>query len=203
MPVIIGIMGFMLVSCSTFGPKPTVTCYREDINNKVEKLIIFPTTDFQGTESEGAKDINFSIVSAFANLYGKENIIPAGPAILKIINTIGVDNYVKFIKTLDDVSTLEQVMKYPKVREMLDQITSQIGNYHFALALVQGDDKSFEGGSEVALNIGMFDTKALTWKWITKVTSKKGIIGKWKVTSSAMVSNSFNIIEKREKSKKD
>ncbi len=38
------------------------------------------------------------------------------------------------------------------------------------------DKKEYESSGEVQVNMGLFDTKKLTWKWITKVKHKNGVI---------------------------
>lgn len=201
--LLITLLGTLLLSsCAMFGPKPKVAHHRPDIKTKINKLIIFPTTNFSGEVTEGAKSVNTSIISSWGNMYGTEKVIPAGPVIEKLVSKMGKDAYMKIVKSLDNMSLVEQLHKNAKIRKFISAITSKFGNYNFALALISGGEKEYDGKKPVNLNIGMFDTENLTWKWITKIETTKGLFGNWMAASGSMVSNSFNRIEELEQIKK-
>jgi hypothetical protein len=187
-----------LAACSSFGPKPQVVYHRPDIKSQATKVIILPVTDFAGKKTDGAKDIEMGIVSGFASMYGQENIIPAGPVIEKLNQSMG-DRYGSFIKTLDATSAIEQMHKDPKMREYISKVTSTVGDYNLAVAIVDGGKAEYEAGTPVHIHLGYFDTKNLTWKWITKIEDKKGPIGNWVASSTAMVTNSFETAKKVDK----
>lgn len=189
-------------SCGLLGPRPNVVYHRPDITTPVNKVIIFPTTDFNGVVSEGAKSVNMSLVSSWGSLYGKDKVIPAGPVIEKITQNLGKDAYMKIVKSLDNTSAVEQLHKNPQIRDFISQVTNKLGNHNFALALISGGEKEYDAKQPVYLNVGMFDTESLTWKWITKIEGQKGMMGNWTATSGTMVSNSFDKIEELEKIKK-
>lgn len=88
--------------------------------------------------------------------------------------------------------------KDPKIRKFVSQVSSKLGNYHFALAIVNGDKKTYDAKKNVTLHIGVFDSKNVTWKWITKIKDKKGMIGNWTASSISMVNNSFSLVKKLE-----
>jgi len=117
-------------SCAMFGPKPQVMYHRADIKTVTNKLIIFPTTDFTGKVSEGANSINNSIISSWANLGGK-------------------DAYLNIIKALDNTSMVEQLHKNPKIREFVSVLTSKLGNYNFALAIISDGATEFDAKKPV------------------------------------------------------
>ena len=186
------------ISCSVLGPKPETAYFRKDITEPIKKLIVFPVTNFAGIQDENSKKVEATFVGKWAELYGKENVVPGGPVIFKLMESQGPDTYGKFIGSLDDVSLVEQIHKNPKIREFISQVTSKLGQYHFALAIVAGDEKAYNDKKEVRIHIGVFDTQNLTWKWITKITDKKKFIGNWSASSMLMVNNSFDLVKKIE-----
>lgn len=191
-------LSLVLCSCSMFGPKPHTAYTRPDIQRSVEKLVIFPVTNFEGVQDANAKKMEVSFTGKWAEMYGKEKVIPAGPVVFKLMETMGKETYGKFISSLDNVSAVEQIHKDPKVREFLSQISSKLGNYHFALAIVDGSNEKYESKTPVNLHIGLFDSTNMTWKWITKIQDKKGMVGNWAASSQLMVNNSFDLIKKLE-----
>ena len=185
-----------LASCSSFGPKPKLLYDRSDLNTKVSKIIIFPTTDFNGKSSIGSKSIDLSINAAWAGAFGSDKVIPAGIVIEKISNTIGNDFYKKLVGSLDKASGIEQLSKNETIKKFAGEIIGKFGEFPFALAIVSGGEAEYNAGQVVHLHIGLFDAKNLTWRLITKIEVQKGAVGNWKVASQAMISNSFDMIKK-------
>ncbi|MBT3586443.1 MAG: hypothetical protein HN509_16160 [Halobacteriovoraceae bacterium] len=198
--LLIALLAAFISSCGTFGPKPQTVYHRKDLKTKVSKLIVFPVTDFQGRQSAGAKKLDVSVSSAWAELYGKEKVVPGGAVLYKLIQATGKDSYKKLISSLDNISAVEQLHKNPKVRKFISKVTKKFGNYHFALAIENGGPKYYKDGKPVLLHIGLFDSKNMTWKWITKIKDQKGTLsfGGYDGASMGMVSNSFDLIEKLE-----
>jgi hypothetical protein len=189
-------LSIALSSCSLLGPKPEIIYQRPDLNTKLDKLIIFPTTDFSGKSSAGSKSVDLSINASWASVYAKENIIPAGPAIAKIADGIGNDFYKNFISALDNVSAVEQIANNPTAKKFVNQLTEKFGSAQFGVAIISGGESEYNSSQPVHLHIGLFDANNMTWKIITKIEGKKGPLGKWQVDSQMLVSNSFNEIKK-------
>ena len=185
-----------LASCSAFGPKPHVLYDRPDLDTKVSKIIIFPTTDFSGKTNEGLKSVDLSINAGWAGAYGSDKVIPAGIVIEKISSNIGKEFYKKFISSLDNVSAIEQILQSESVKKFVSEVTGKFGNFQFALAIVSGGEAEYNAGQKIYLHIGLFDTKNLTWRLITKIETQKGAVGNWKIASQAMIFNSFEEIKK-------
>ena len=80
------LVAMFLTSCSSFGPKPHVLYSRPDLETKVSKIIVFPTTDFEGKTNQSLKAIDLSVNTAWVNAYGADKVIPAGIVIEKISN---------------------------------------------------------------------------------------------------------------------
>ena len=185
-----------LASCSAFGPKPQLLYDRADLNTKVSKIIIFPTTDFNGKSSAGSKSIDLSINAAWAGAFGSDKVIPAGIVIEKISNTIGNDFYKKLVVSLDKISGIEQLSRNETIKKFAGEIMGKFGEFPFALAIVSGGEVEYNAGQTVHLHIGLFDAKNLTWRLITKIEVQKGAVGNWNLASQAMISNSFDMIKK-------
>jgi len=192
----LALLAIFLSSCSSFGPKTHVLYERSDLNNKASKIIIFPTTDFNGKISEGSKSIDMSINAGWAGAYGSDKVIPAGIVIEKISDKLGNVFYKKFISALDKVSMVEQIAKNETAKKFVSQVTDKFGNFQFALAIVSGGEAEYNKGDKIYLHIGLFDTKNLAWRLITKIETQKGAVGNWKLASQAMISNSFEEIKK-------
>jgi hypothetical protein len=194
--ILIGLAGFT-AACALVQPKSVVDVYyRGDLNTQTSKVIVFPLLDLSGKKVTGARNVEMSLLSKWADAYGKENIIPAGPVIEQLA---GNANFMEFIKSLDNTSAVEQLHQNPRIREVLSAITDKLGNYNIAVALIDGGSQDFESGKQIHLNIGYFDTKNLTWKWITKTSTVKGKLGKWELSANGMVNDSFKEIKARNK----
>ena len=183
-------------SCSSLTPKPHVLYERPDLNVKASKIIIFPTTDFNGKSSAGSKSIDLSINSSWAVIYGADKVIPAGFAIEKISSTLGNNFYQEFISALDNVSAVEQIAKNKTAKKFITKVTNKFGKFQFALAIISGGEAEYNAGQKIYLHVGLFNTSNLTWRLITKIETQKTPIGNWKVASQAMIHNSFDAIKK-------
>jgi len=100
-----------------------------------------------------------------------------------------------FIKAADGVSAVEQTN--PTLTKVLETITKTYGDGAFAIALVTADKKEYEESGEVQVTMGLFDTKKLTWKWITKVKHKNGLVPiPYEVIVKDLVSESYAYLKK-------
>lgn len=182
----------LLASCSTFGPKPEVVYHRPELKIPAEsKLIVFPVMTPQG-KTNVDRGLAGSVTSGWSDFQGSDKTIPAGDVIVQVAKKTGFD-LMNLVKAMDNVSYLEQNLKKNKqFKNFISQITSKFGNYDFAMSLVYGDEKVYDAGSPVRLHLGYFNTKTLTWKWITKIQDQKGTIGNWSASYGTMVSNSFD-----------
>lgn len=184
--------------CSLLAPKPQVVYHRPELQNR--KIVIMPVTDFEGNRTEGAKSVEALAMKNWAGVFGRKNVIPGGPAVEQINKATGA-KYVEFLKSLDEMSTQEQQGQSSMLREYVKAVSAKTGNYNLAFTIVEGGPDQYKAGEVVRIHLGIFDTKALTWKWITKLEDKKGMFGDWKAASLAMLSNSFDVAKKVNKSK--
>ncbi len=186
-------MALILSSCATLGPKsPVDVYYRSDLATAAGKIIVFPVLSFDGRKNTGARGVEMALLSKWSALYGVSNIIPAGPAFEKLSGSAG---FAALIRSLDNMSALEQIHQNPEIRDALASIALLLGGSNLGFALIEGGEREYNSGGMVHLNIGFFDVRNLTWKWITKASARKNSIGRWELSSSEMVSKSFKEIE--------
>ena len=200
----------LITACSLFpqGPQPHVIYERTDLTNPIQKLIIFPTTDFNGKETTQTKAVDASVNGQWTNIYGTNGVIPAGLIIKKAVDATGKQSYNKFIATLDNVSAIEQLASNLELKKFTSMITDKIAatskgqtKYHFALAIMSGGEKEYSEGTPVYLHLGLFDVEHFTWKVITKIEIKKGKspLAKWHIDSQQAINNSFNYFDNMNK----
>ena len=89
-----------------FGPKPHTAYHRKDLKEPVKKLIVFPVTNFSGLQDANSKKVEATFVGKWGELYGKNNVVPGGPAIFKMMESMGKDTYGQFISSLDNTSII-------------------------------------------------------------------------------------------------
>ncbi len=188
----------VFTSCSLLAQKPQVVYHRPELQNR--KIVIMPVTDFEGNRTEGAKSIEALALKNWAGMFGRKNVIPGGPAVEQINKQTGT-KYVEILKSLDQMSAEEQQGKSSARAEYVKALSAKTGNYNLAFTIVEGGPDQYKSGEVVRIHLGIFDTKALTWKWITKLEDKKGMFGDWRAASAAMLSNSFDVAKKVNKSK--
>jgi hypothetical protein len=193
------------------GPQPNVVYERPDLTNKVEKLIIFPTTNFEGQETKETKAFDASINGSWIKVYGKDKVIPAGVIIKKVVDSTGKNSYNGFINTLDNVSSIEQVLNNTNFKKFVSTLTDKISDvskskteYHFALAIISGGEKEYNAGQPVYLHLGLFDVKNFTWRVVTKIEIKKSNspLAKWQLDSQQAIHNSIKYFQEMNESKK-
>lgn len=196
-----------LISACSFlntGPQPHVVYERPEFNNKVDKLVVFPTTDFQGQENKQTRIVDASVNGQWVGVYGEKNVIPGGFVIKTVANKANKKAYLKFINTLDNVSAIEQVLNSFELKRFVSLLTDKIPSkvkektkYHFALAIMSGGEEEYNAGNPVYLHLGLFDVEHFTWRVITKIEIKKGKspLSKWHIDSQQAINNSFKYFE--------
>lgn len=167
----------LLSSCAS--TKNAQVFLRDDVNTEKSKVIVFPmllAKTSGGMAEANAKYSNPIIDGILGKSWsedlGKENtiIVPkiAFDKIPKVYTAMEI-----FIKFLDVSSSLEQ-------NELLKNFTGiiqgQFGDGAFALALVFENEEEYKSTGQLHINMGLFDTKKMTWKWITKNVGTKSII---------------------------
>ncbi len=184
----------LLNACGTFGPKPEVVYHRPDVKIPAEsRLIVFPAMTFAG-KTDIDKGLKGSIASGWSDFYGSK-AIPAGDVVIQVAKKAKFDLN-KLVQAMDNASYLEQNLKKDRrFKKFIKLLTQKLGNYDLAMTLVHGNEAIYNAGNNIRLHLGYFNTKTLTWKWITKIQDKKGTLGNWTAAYGALVSNSFGSLE--------
>ncbi|GDX35557.1 hypothetical protein LBMAG18_00680 [Alphaproteobacteria bacterium] len=192
----ISIILLVLTSCKvSIGSKAEIIYNRDDLDSKISKIIMFPTTGFDGKVNNGSKFVDTSIVAGWASTYGVKNTIPSGMLVEKLASKIGSNFYGMFLKTMNDQSILEKVEKNDQFKKFSKQVTSNLGNYYFAVSTINGGEKEYLAGKKIEMYVGLFDPKNLAWRIISKISVKKSAIANWKIDSQFLVNNSFAAIK--------
>jgi hypothetical protein len=175
----IAAMGLLaaMVGCASDAKNVNVY-HRVDVDTKSSKVIIFPMLLLQdGKLSAGNAEYSNPIAEA---LLGKSWVgdLGADNAVLvprMVLDKIpGAWNAVdSMVKVLDVSSVVEQSGDTGK---LLTEVTSKFGKGAFAFALVTADKKQFEATKKVQVNMGLFDTQKMTWKWLTKNSYEGGLV---------------------------
>ncbi len=173
---------------------------RPDVDTSSSTILVFP---MMLTDGKALKPANVSFSNPVADalflkkwtddLGTKNAIIIPKPALDKIpdaYSSIG-----KIIASCDTASAVEQTTQLTK---FLEAINSQFGNGAFAFALVFEDENDYKSTKQVHLNMGLFDTKKLTWKWITKDSYSQGMIPvPYPLAVNKLISNSYDALKKK------
>jgi hypothetical protein len=152
---------------------------RKDVDTSKSKILAFPMLLWDGSK---IKESNTAYSNPLIDaLFGKNWASDLGAENVIIIPKMALDKIPNvytamdaFIKAADGVSAVEQTN--PNLTKVLDTLTKTFGDGAIAVALVTMDKKEYESSGEVQVNMGLFDTKKLTWKWITKVRHKNGVV---------------------------
>ncbi len=185
----------VFAGCSSLGPKPHVMYHRPDLGVADRHVIVLPTITPSGERTKEAKDLDTAILSGWSEMYGAKNAIPIG-LLFDEINRNDPGILRKLVVSMDAVSLVEQLHKDPKINQAVSTITNKFGKFNFGAALIVGNASDYENKREIRIHLGLFDSGALTWKWITKIADTKGPYGNWTAASSLMVTNSFDLAKK-------
>jgi len=190
-------MTFGIFGCAT--TKPAIEVYlRPDVNTSESRVIVFPLllTDGQQMKPENTQYSN-SIADA---LFGKKwsdslrakkiTVIPK-VALDKIPGAYSAMN--ALIVALDGTSAVEQTTG---LTQLFEKISSQFGDGALAFALIFEDEAEYKATKQVRFHMGLFDSKKLTWKWITKYSYQAGLIPvPYQVVVNKVISESYDALE--------
>ncbi len=151
---------------------------RQDVDTSGSRIIVFPLLLTDGTRLKPAETasgnllIDAFIVKKWSEfLEGGNTVSIPRPALDNIPGAYaGIDS---LVSSLDSVSAVEQTTQ---LTGLLEKVSKQIGDGAFAFALLFESRKDYESTKQLHLNMGLFDTKKLTWKWITKDSYNRKLI---------------------------
>jgi hypothetical protein len=151
---------------------------RNDVDTRSSKVIVFPMLLLNNGQLSAANTqysnpfVEAMLAKSWAGDLGTDNTVVVPRAVLDKIpgGWTAVD---AIVKVLDASAVVEQAGITGK---FMTEMTSKFGKGAFAFALVTADKSQFEASKSVQVNMGLFDTQKMTWKWITKHSYKAGIV---------------------------
>lgn len=174
---ILGKLIFVAVAASLFSgcmPKAKIDLYkRDDIDTSNSQVIVFPLLlktggDFaEANKNYDNKSLDSLVVSDWSSEIGTDDVIVVPKAIINEIPK-GWEVLGKIVKILDSTSAIEQSLNNPEIKQFTKELSSKLGDGALGFAIVFQDEDSYEATKILQGNMGLFDTKSLTWKWITK-----------------------------------
>jgi hypothetical protein len=152
---------------------------RNDVDTSKSKVLVFPLFLWDGNKISASKNTNFdnpivdaAIGKTWSSDLGTQNVSVIPKLVFDKIPG-GYEALDGFVKAIDGVSLVEQTTG---VTKFIENVTKQFGDHAFAFALVTADEKGYKQSKTVQVNMGLFDTKKLTWKWITKTSKNSSLI---------------------------
>ena len=160
--------------CALLGKNTQTSVYkRDDVDTSKSKVIVFPLLLKSGSNFAEAnrksdnKTLDALVSTGWTDEIGTEDAIIIPKLVLSEIPQ-GWEILGKFVQVLDTASAIEQSMDDPKIKKFVEELSSKVGDGALGFALVFEDENRFKATNTLHGNMGLFDTKKLTWKWITK-----------------------------------
>ena len=193
------VLGCLLFAACGGGAEVSVY-HRADVDTTSSRIVVFPLLLCQSGALSSANEqysnpiADALLTKSWAGALGADNAI----SIPKLaFNKIPKANefVTLIVKSADTVSALEQS---GASTEFLAGVKKQFGDGALAFALVFEDKVAYDSSKVVHLNMGLFDVKKMTWKWITKHAYKAGLapIPYEKVVSD-LVDESFKALQEK------
>ena len=192
------LFSFVFVSC---GGGPNVSVYhRADVDTASSRIVVFPMLLCQGGALSSANGqysnpiADALLTKSWAEALGADNAISIPKLAFDKIPK--ANEFVTLIvKSADTISALEQS---GASTEFLAAVKKQFGDGALAFALVFEDKAQYENGKKVHLNMGLFDVKMMTWKWITKTVYEAGMVPKpYEMVVQDLVDESFKALKEK------
>mgnify|MGYP000875310673 FL=1 len=194
----------LVIGCLLFtacGGGGTVSVYhRADVDTASSRIVVFPMLLCQGQTISAANGqysnpvADVLLTKSWAGALGADNAISIPKlAFDKIPKANEFINLV--VRAADEVSAVEQT---GAATDFLNGVRAQFGDGALAFALVFEDKAAYESSKAVHLNMGLFDVKKMTWKWITKHAYKAGLAPvPYEKVVSDLVDESFKALREK------
>ena len=195
---LLALLSLVLVAC---GGGPSVNVYhRADVDTANSRIVVFPMLLCQGGALSSANGqysnpiADALLTKSWAEALGADNAISIPKLAFDKIPK--ANEFVTLIvKSADTISALEQS---GASTEFLAAVKKQFGDGALAFALVFEDKAQYENGKKVHLNMGLFDVKMMTWKWITKTVYEAGMVPKpYEMVVQDLVDESFKALKEK------
>lgn len=165
-----GVVSLLLGTVGCGGASVRVASLRPDVETSQSKVVVLPLMLFDGrrirpgngTYANPVADQRLAAewstdLGAGASMAVSKDVMDAIPGSTDGINTL--------IGQLDARGSLE---KTTALTSFLQVIATRFVDGAIAFALVLEDEREFKATHAVSVNMGLFDAKTLSWKWVTK-----------------------------------
>lgn len=208
---IAGLSIISTTSCTSSSKKELSTSVylRKDIAIKSDKVIIFPTM-YLSSSNFIAENKNFKGTIIDAKLLASwssnlANIKPI-PVPRQVLNEIpgAWPSLNILVSMMDNSEDIKNNKNYSVIEKFVHNITKKYGNNNvLAFSVVFEDENEYISSHKVHKNIGLFDTKTMSWKWITKdVYENPAYLPlPYDAAVSKIINNSFEALKKENKNK--
>ena len=179
---------------------------RADVNTSESKILTFPLLlKRESGFAEANKNVDDTsmealVGSSWAGELGKDNVVPVPKAIISEIPK-GWESLGTIVRVLDTASAVEQTIDSPEVKKLIKTIGEKtqagVGDLAMGFALVFEDEETFKATKVLHGNMGLFDTKQLTWKWITKVEFRYKVPVTYEVAIQDLFAESWKILKEK------
>ncbi len=182
---------------------------RKDISIKSDKVILFPTMYLtSGNFIEENKNFKGNIIdgkllASWTTNIDKIKLIPVPRQVLNEIPGAWPSLNI-LVSMMDNSEDIKNNENYSVIEKFVHSITKKYGNNSvLALSVVFEDENEYISSHKVHKNIGLFDTKTMSWKWITKDAFENStyLPIPYEVAVNKIISNSFEALKKENKNK--
>ncbi|MGY3803287.1 hypothetical protein ACWNT8_04390 [Pigmentibacter ruber] len=206
--ILITFASFHACTTTSKNEQNTSVYFRKDIAIKTDKIILFPTMYltkhnfveenkiFKGTL------IDAKITSSWASNLNKATLLPIPRQVLNEIPAAWESMYI-LASMMDNSEEIKKNVNNSVLEKFVHNITKKYGkNSVLALSVVFENENEYISTHTVHKNIGLYDTKSMSWKWITKDTFDSSFIPvPYDVAVGKIISNSFDAVKKQNKDK--
>jgi len=196
--LIIGLQALIFSACSS-GPNPRVVHHRP-VNPDTEKIVLLPPSDFAGDKTVAAEDLELRFGEGWTKVIGSRRILPASPAVDELSRSQH-EAYSQLIGSLKNPKKASGFKNNAQVRSYLEKVAELDGTYNLAFTVIEGDEQTFDQKQPVELWLGVFDVKAMSWKWVTQAQVKRNLFTGWSSASNSLINSSFDRAKSLDKSR--
>lgn len=172
----------VLTGCGLTGMLPSDThvkvYYDEAVNTSESKVIVFPVLLHQA----GFADVNDKFdsvaldaifVKDWTDRIGTDNLYVLPKKLIKEAPN-GWEATEKLVTVMNKASNPGKLSD-ELLTKFLSSLTSKVGDGAIALAVIQENETQYDSSDTIHLDMALFDTKSLSYKWVTKTTEVQKI----------------------------
>jgi len=202
------IVAIGFAACASNSEKASVYL-RNDVDTAESKIVAFPMLLWDGKKLSAANVeysnpiVDAAIGKSWSDYIGADRTVSIPKLVLDKI-PMANEAVDAIVKGIDDISALEQsgILESAPLKTFLNAIDEKFGHGALAFALVNETKEGFEKSKTVQVNMGLFDTKKMTWKWITKHKTTIGVVPiPYEKVVQDLVSESFKALLEKNKGK--